>query len=102
MDRTEVIRTIEDHLRSLESWIGWDSGGGNANNAVAFLYTAGRHFESAREITDSEAIGRLRQRYKLLKRKAVERFNLVPVRIGEGREYLEVPNVVTSGGYSGR
>ncbi|MEK6891810.1 MAG: hypothetical protein AABX25_01370 [Nanoarchaeota archaeon] len=49
----------------------------------------------------------LRQRYELLKRKAVERFNLVPVRVslpsGEAREYLEVPpTVVASDGYSGR
>jgi len=102
MDRTEVIRTIDDHLRSLESWIGGEDGGGNANNAVALLYTAGRHLESARDITDSKAIDQLRQRYELLKRMAVERFNLVLVRIGEAREYLEVPTAVASEGYSGR
>ena len=99
MDKSAIIRTIDDHLRSLESWIGSENGsGGNANNTVAFLYTAGRHLESARDITDSKAMESLRQRYELLKRKAVERFNLVPVRVslpsGEAREYLEVPTAV--------
>ena len=107
MDKNEIIRTIDDYLGSLESWIGSENGsGGNSNNTVAFLYTAGRHLESARDITNSEAIDSLRQRYELLKRKAVERFNLVLVRVGsssgEAREYLEVPTAVALDGHNRR
>ena len=108
MDKHEIIRTIDDHLASLESWIGDKNGvGGNANNTIAFLYTAGRHLESAAiSITDREAVGRLSQRYELLKRKAVGQFNLVPVNAsssgGEAREYWEAPTAAALDEYDGR